>query len=193
MIPDEEFIKDDRVPGPTKEEIRCLVLCKADPMGDEIVADVGCGTGGFTLEFAKKVHRVYAIDRDPQAIKITRENLINHGLGENVKLINEDAEKALKRLGDLDIIIIGGSGGRLSKIIEVGASKLTSHGRIIVTSILLETKLEAVQTFKRLGFKPGIIDVNIARGHPIKRGTMMLANNPISIIWGGLNEDKLEG
>lgn len=184
MIPDEDFIKDDKVPGPSKEEIRCLVLCKADPVGDEIVADVGCGTGGFTLEFAKRAHRVYAIDKDPQAIKITRENLIKHGLEEKVKLINDDAEKALKRLGDLDIIIIGGSGGRLSKIMEVGAGKLTGHGRIIVTSILLETKLEAVHTLKKLGFKPGIIDVNIARGHSMGRGTMMLANNPISIIWG---------
>ncbi|MBC7101008.1 precorrin-6Y C5,15-methyltransferase (decarboxylating) subunit CbiT [Methanothermobacter tenebrarum] len=184
MIPDEDFIKDDRVPGPTKEEIRCLVLCKADPNGGETVADVGCGTGGFTLEFAKRANRVYAIDKNPQAIKITRENLIKHGLGENVELINDDAEEALKEIGDLDIIVIGGSGGRLSKIIKVGARKLKGHGRIIVTSILLETKIEAIQTFKKLGFEYGIIDVNIARGHPLERGTMMLANNPISIIWG---------
>ena len=40
---------------------------------------------------------------------------------------------------------------------------------------------------KKLGFKPGIIEVNIARGHLIERGTMMLANNPISIIWAGLD------
>lgn len=187
MIPDKDFIKDDKVPGPTREEIRCLVLCKAGPREDEVVVDVGCGTGGFTLEFAKRVHRVYAIDKDPRAIRVTRENLIRHGLEENVELINDDAEEALKKLEDIDIIVIGGSGGRLSKIIEVGAKKLRSHGRIIVTSILLETRLEAVQTFKKLGFKPGIIEVNIARGHLIERGTMMLANNPISIIWAGLD------
>jgi len=184
MIPDEEFIKDDRVPGPTKEEIRCLVLCKAEIKGDEIIADIGCGTGGFTLEFAKRTRRVYAIDRDPRAVELTRKNLLKHGLADNVKLINDDAENALKKLEDLDIIIIGGSGGKLPMLIGLAAEKLKMDGKIIVTSILLETKIEAVQKFKKLGFKLGIIDVNIARGQIIKRGTMMLANNPVSIIWG---------
>ena len=30
MIPDDEFIQSKKVPGPTKEEIRCLVMCKAE-------------------------------------------------------------------------------------------------------------------------------------------------------------------
>lgn len=53
MIPDDDFIQSDQVPGPSKEEIRCLVMCKAMITSDDVVVDVGCGSGGFTVESAQ--------------------------------------------------------------------------------------------------------------------------------------------
>ena len=52
MISDADFIKNPNIPGPTKEEIRCLVMCKSQVSKEDTVVDVGCGTGGLTLEFA---------------------------------------------------------------------------------------------------------------------------------------------
>ncbi len=51
-IPDELFNQNDKVPGPTKEEIRVVTISKARLSEGDIVIDVGCGTGGLTVEAA---------------------------------------------------------------------------------------------------------------------------------------------
>lgn len=58
ITPDDEFYKCEKVPGPTKEEIRALVISKVCLTDEDIVLDVGCGTGGLTLEFAKRARKV---------------------------------------------------------------------------------------------------------------------------------------
>ena len=73
MIRDEDFIQSKEVPGPTKEEVRCLVMCKAQISSRDVVLDVGCGTGGLTVESAQRAHKVIAIDKNPEAIAITAE------------------------------------------------------------------------------------------------------------------------
>ena len=39
MISDENFIKNPNVPGPTKEEIRCLVMCKSQVKPKDVVVE----------------------------------------------------------------------------------------------------------------------------------------------------------
>ena len=77
MIPDEDFHKDPTVPGPSKEEVRCLVMCQARVEKDEVVLEVGCGTGGLTVELSQRAAKVYAVDKNPQALEVTRTNLQN--------------------------------------------------------------------------------------------------------------------
>ncbi|MEN4018409.1 MAG: precorrin-6Y C5,15-methyltransferase (decarboxylating) subunit CbiT [Methanobacterium sp.] len=182
MIPDNEFITSKDVPGPTKEEIRCLVLCKAEVSPDDVVVDIGCGTGGLTLEFAKRVRKVYAIDKDINAVNLTLENLKRHGLEHKVSIIKNDALSALKEIDKFDVLMIGGSGGDLPLIIEEGYRKLGESGRILITSILLETPVEAIKTMKKLEMKIELINVAVFRGKILERGTMMYSNNPITII-----------
>lgn len=76
MIEDDEFIYSENVPRPTKEEIRCLLLCKSEVSNKDIVVDIGCGTGGITTEFTKKAKKVIAVDKNPEAIDLTFKNLI---------------------------------------------------------------------------------------------------------------------
>lgn len=183
MFRDSDFKISPEVPGPTKEEIRCLVICKSNVKKDDIVVEIGCGTGGLTLEFAKKSKKVYSVDKNPEAVKLTGENLLEHGLIEKVDLFEGDALSVLKTLPKFDILMIGGSGGDLSSIIEKGIAKLNPDGRIIVTAILMETKTEAISKLKESGFNVEIIEVNISKGRIIERGTMMFSQNPISIIY----------
>lgn len=182
MIPDNEFITREDVPGPTKEEIRCLVMCKSGVSKKDVVVDIGCGTGGLTVEFAKKAHIVYAVDKNIDALKITEKNLKKHGLNDKVRLLHKNAIKALREIESFDILMIGGSGGDLSPILNKGCKKLKKGGRIIITSILLETPTEAIKTLKNLEMTTDIVNVSISKGNITERGTMMFANNPITII-----------
>lgn len=184
MIPDKDFITSKDVPGPTKEEIRCLVMCKSEVSPDDVVMDIGCGTGGLTLEFAKKAKIVYAVDKNKDALNIAEKNLKKHNLRNKVKLIHKDALEALKDVENFDILMIGGSSGDLSAIIKEGFKKINKEGKIIVTSILLETPVEAIKTMKNLEMAAEVVNVSISKGKIIERGTMMIANNPITIVTG---------
>lgn len=183
MIPDHEFIKNPSVPGPTAMEVRCLLMCLADPRKGDTAVDVGCGTGGVTLELSRRAGRVYAIDKSPDAISTTEMNLKKHGLGDNVTLICGDAVESLSEIDALDIAVIGGSGGKLGKILEVVTDKLTGSGRILITAILLETRCEAVKYLRDLGFDVNITELSITRGRVLERGTMMVSKNPIAVIY----------
>ena len=184
MIPDDEFIKHSNVPGPTKEEIRCIVMCKSNVSPDNIVVDIGCGTGGLTLEFARRSHLVYAVDKNLEALDTTEKNLKKHDLDKKVQLIHKDALEALNDIETFDILMIGGSGGDLPLIIKEGYNKLNENGKIIVTSVLLETPVEAMKAMKDLHMNIDVVDVSISKGHIMKRGTMMIARNPITIVTG---------
>lgn len=182
ITPDDEFIKTKKVPGPTKEEIRALVISKVRLTDEDVVVDVGCGTGGLTLEFAKRAKKVYSIDMNPDAIETTRKNLEKFGLQNKVELIKDEGLKALDNIEDFTKLMIGGSGGNLQNIIETGYLKLPIGGRIIITSIVLETATDSVHMLKELGAKPEVVNVTVSRGHLLDRGVMMKALNPITIV-----------
>jgi cobalt-precorrin-6B (C15)-methyltransferase len=182
MIKDQKFIKNPNVPGPTKEEVRCIVICKSDVKPKDVIVDIGCGTGGLTLEFAKRAKKVYSIDINPDAIVTTQQNLEKHGLTGNVELIEGDGFEVLDKIEKFDLIVIGGSGGKLPLLIEKGYNKLNNNGQIIIMAILLETCAEAISCLKKLSIKLDVVNVSISKGEVTNRGTMMLARNPITII-----------
>jgi len=182
ITPDDEFIKTEKVPGPTKEEIRALVISKTSLTDEDVVVDVGCGTGGLTLEFAKRARKVYSIDMNPDAIKTTRCNLEKFGLQNKVELLEKEGLVALDEIEDFTKLMIGGSGGNIENIIETGYLKLPVGGKIIITSIVLETATDAVRVLKDLGAEPEVVSLNVSRGTILDRGVMMRALNPITIV-----------
>jgi cobalt-precorrin-6B (C15)-methyltransferase len=185
-IPDEAFNQSDEVPGPTKEEIRVITISKARLREGDVVIDVGCGTGGLTVEAALQVApkgRVYAIDEDEAAIKLTNSNVEKFGVKGNVSITGGKAPQALLTLPNADAILIGGGGVSLRAILQIANSKLKSNGRIVVNAILLETATLAIEELKVLGFKDiDIAHISVAKGKQINSGTMMMARNPITIV-----------
>ena len=182
MLEDMDFIKSCDVPGPTKEAIRAIILYKSEVSSTDRVVDCGCGTGGITCEFSQRAGKVISIDTNPEAIEITEKNLKKFGLGDNVTLINDDGANALKDIDNIDIAVVGGSGRQLENILDIVDSKLNSNGRIIITAILVDTKIEAVNKLKQLNYNPKIMEVNISNGRVLDRGVMMISENPIAVI-----------
>ena len=182
MLEDRDFIKSCDVPGPTKEAIRAIILYKSEVTSSDRVVDCGCGTGGITCEFSQRASEVISIDTNPEAIEMTSKNLKKFGLGKNVTLINDNGANALKNIDNIDIAVVGGSGRELETILDIIHEKLNSKGRIIITAILVDTKVEAIDKLKDLGYNPKIMEVNISNGRVLDRGIMMISENPIAII-----------
>ena len=185
-IPDEAFNQSDLVPGPTKEEIRVVTIAKARLREGDVVIDVGCGTGGLTVEAALQVGskgKVYAIDEDQEAIKLTNSNVEKFGVQGNVSIASGRAPQALLNLPKTDAFMIGGGGASLRAIIQIAYNKLKPNGRIVINAILLETATTAIDELKALGFKDlDVAHISIAKGKQINSGTMMMARNPITIV-----------
>ncbi|WP_410319198.1 precorrin-6Y C5,15-methyltransferase (decarboxylating) subunit CbiT [Methanobrevibacter sp.] len=182
MLEDMDFIKSCDVPGPTKEAIRAIILYKSEVSSKDKVVDCGCGTGGITCEFSQRANEVISIDTNPEAIEITKKNLKKFGLGDNVTLINDNGANALKDIDNIDIAVVGGSGRELENILDIIDAKLNSKGRIIITAILVDTKIEAINKLKELNYNPKLMEVNISNGRVLDRGVMMISENPIAII-----------
>jgi cobalt-precorrin-6B (C15)-methyltransferase len=184
-IPDELFNQNDDVPGPTKEEVRVLTISKARLREGSVVIDVGCGTGGLTVEAALQVApkgRVYAVDDDQAAIDLTMSNVEKFGVQDNVVIVRGKAPETLLSLPKADAIMIGGSGS-LREVLAASKDKLKLKGRIVANAILLETAYAAVDELKKLGFKDiDVAQVSVAKGKQINSGTMMIARNPIIIV-----------
>lgn len=184
-ILDELFIQSDKVPGPTKEEIRALTISKARLCEGFYVIDVGCGTGGLTVEAALQVTqkgKVFAIDENEEAVKLTKDNVAKFDVQSIVQVIHGKAPEVMSNLPKVDAVIIGGSSS-LREVVRAAYEKLKKNGRIVVNAILLETGYKALGEIKKLNFKDfDVVLVFVAKGREVNTGTMMLARNPITII-----------
>lgn len=184
-IPDKLFLQSDKVPGPTKEEVRVLTISKARLREGFYVVDVGCGTGGLTVEAALQVAyngKVFAIDENEDAVSLTRENVEKFGVQNVVQVIHGKAPEVMSNLPEVDAVIIGGSVS-LREVIKSSYEKLKENGRIVINAILLETAYTALDEIKKLHFKNvDVTTVFVAKGREVDSRTMMVARNPITII-----------
>lgn len=180
-IDDDEFIRGD-VPM-TKQEVRILTLAKARLDVNSIVADVGAGTGSISIEAARIATggKVFAIERNPGAVELIRRNVEKFSV-DNVEIICAEAPNGLKALPELDVVIIGGSGGRLDKILDILGGKLKIGGRVVINAITLQTAAICLEYFRAHGWHYDAIQVQITRLKKVRAYDMNQSLNPVWII-----------
>ena len=181
MIDDEKFIRG-KVPM-TKQEIRILTLAKARLESNSVVVDVGAGTGSITIEAAKlSPHgKIFAIERKPDAIELIQRNVEKFSV-DNVEIICAQAPDGLENLPALDAAIIGGSGGKLEKILDALSAKIKKGGRVVVNAITLQTAAACSEYFRTHGWKYEACLVQITRFESVGSYDMAKALNPVWII-----------
>ena len=167
----------------TKEEVRELSVCKLHLEPQHTVWDVGAGTGSVSLEmaFAVTEGQVIAIERNQPALELMAQNKERMGAC-NLRIVAGKAPEALEPLPAPDRVFIGGSGGNLTRIMQVALEK-NPQVRFVVTAITLETIGTALQGFKELGLtNVEIVQANISRDRKAGPYHLMTAENPVYIM-----------
>jgi precorrin-6B methylase 2 len=124
---------------------------------------------------------VFAIEKDRDQISNIKENILTFSIP-NIKCVAGEAPEALKELPVPDRVFIGGSSGRLRKIIDYVIKKHVKL--IIVNAATIETLNDAIQCFEKHGFNIEISEISVSRAKVIAGKRHMSALNPVFIITG---------
>lgn len=181
-LPDEAFERGD-VPM-TKQEVRAAVLAKLAVRPEDILWDVGAGTGSVSVELALAAPRgrVYAVECRPEGcalIKANREKFRTR----NLVLVEGLAPAALSDLPAPDAVFIGGSKGSLAAIVDAALDK-NPDVRICVSAIALESLSAAVAALTAKGRTVQVSQIAVSRARAVGGLHLMMAQNPIYLITG---------
>lgn len=74
--------------APLRGEKLCEYLYKRNILSERtVMLDLGCGMGGFSLPFAKKIHYLYCVDVNKMSTKMTKARFSDHNLLDKTKVI----------------------------------------------------------------------------------------------------------
>jgi cobalt-precorrin-6B (C15)-methyltransferase len=172
----------DEVPI-TKEEVRAIAISKLRLKEGFSAIDIGCGSGSITVELClqTKSNNVFAIDFNQEAIQLTNKNLKKFGV--MAKTILAKAQDVLPTLPQVNAIVIGGTWGNITQILEMAIERLVKGGRIVIDTILIETVYGVLTAINSAGlYDVDITQATISKARKVTAGTMMTARNPVTII-----------
>ena len=169
----------------TKEEVRWISTQKLGVCPQDIVFDIGAGSGSVSVELARKAFDgfVFAIEKREAACDLIRVNALMHG-AHNIEIVEGEAPWAFDVLPVPDKAFIGGSCGNMGSIIENLISRNPSI-RLVANAVTMQTVQEAIDSYRKHGIKnTDIVCVNIAKSMKTGGYDMMTAQNPVYIITG---------
>jgi len=175
----------------TKSEVRSLSILKMKIQDNDIIWDIGAGTGSISVEIGYNYPgtKIYSIERNPLGINLIEKNIKKFNL-KNVIPIEGSAPEVFKNLDAPTKIIIGGSGGNLEEILNYLWS-LKSTKNIVLNAVTLNTAFKGIKFFNEINASFEGIQVNISNIEMIKEYQMFKGQNPIFIISAQKQEEIL--
>ena len=161
-LADELFEHDGQI---TKREIRAMTLSALAPRRDELLWDIGAGSGSIGIEWmlADPSLRAIAIEASGERAARIRRNAGNFGVP-GLTIIEGKAPGALASLPTPNAIFIGG-GGSDAGVLDTAISQLRSGGRLVANAVT--TEMEAVLLAEHARRGGSLIRVDIARAAPV--------------------------
>ena len=179
-IPDNLFSRSKA--GLTREEIRAIIVSKAQIKGNERILDVGTGSGSVSIEFALLGCDVTAVEKDNDNFETARRNIADFGLNDKIELISGEMED-VKLSHNFDVIFFGGT-DNLHKSVESVYTHLKPGGRIIIAAVRLETVVESMNVLKSRGINPEVLNICLNKGKDLGGKTALAPSYPVFLIYG---------
>ena len=187
-LKDEDFIRDNT--PITKEVIRHESIRRMKLREDDLVFDIGGGTGSVAIEIGI-LHpsvRVITVEKKKERVEILRQNIDNHH-AYNVQVIEGDASEVLQGhiysvMNDRtkpDAVFIGGSSGELEEIIG-SISKMGTGIRYVINAITIETIQETERILEKCNPKNRrTVQIGVSNLTEVGDYHMFRAENPVMI------------
>ena len=177
---DEWFIRGE-IPM-TKSEVRAVSVSKLELQTNSIVYDIGAGTGSVSVEAALKVPEghVYAFEQKEEGCALIRANAEKAGV-KNLTVVPGKAPESLYGYPAPDRVFLGGSSGNMEEILNL-VTELNPAVQMVINVIALESLSQAMEWFRKKGWEPEVVCMQVSRA--AKRGPyhMMQAQNPIYVL-----------
>ena len=184
-LSDYEFAQRKPLNGQiTKREIRAISIYSLGLRTNDIVWDIGAGTGSISIEAALIANRgrVFSVEKDLDNIDLLEMNIQKFGT-DNIDIVAGDAPEVLRNLPIPDAVFIGGSGGRLPDILQEVILHLKPGGKIVANFAILDHSQQFYNDLKDFGFDPEMVVANISRSKEMQTGGIRLESlNPVFII-----------
>lgn len=177
---DEWFIRGE-IPM-TKSEVRAVSVSKLELCRDNIVYDIGAGTGSVSVEAALKVPEghVYAFEQKEEGCALIRANAEKAGV-KNLTVVPGKAPESLYGYPAPARVFLGGSSGNMEEILDL-VTELNPAVQLVINVIALESLSQTMEWFRKKGWEPEVVCMQVSRA--AKRGPyhMMQAQNPIYVL-----------
>jgi precorrin-6Y C5,15-methyltransferase (decarboxylating) len=164
----------------TKTEVRALALARLGPGLGDLVWDVGAHSASVAIECARLGAAAIAVERDPEACALARENAARHGVA--IEVVEGEAPAALATLPDPDAVFVGGGGPDLPEILAVAAPR--ARRAVVVALATLERVEPALRTLAEAGLATGGTMLQASELRPFAGGRRLAAKNPVFVVWG---------
>ncbi|MFW6320304.1 MAG: precorrin-6Y C5,15-methyltransferase (decarboxylating) subunit CbiT [Halohasta sp.] len=175
----------DAKAGPTKSEVRSVLLGKLDLDESDHFAEVGSCTGAVTIEAARRAGRVTALERKAERLDVTKKNLAANeaSITADIELRNEEAPEGLPE--DADALFVGGS-RNFEAVLDHAVD--TGVDRIVMNVSRLEVAGRATQAFRDRGILEEVVQFQVSHGYELAGATSFNSDNPVYMLVGSASE-----
>lgn len=137
----------------------CLESLEDHLRPGQTVLDVGTGSGILAIAAARLgASRVLALDTDPLAVQVARENLVRNQV-QSIVQAEVDAISAISRQATYDLVVANILAETIIELAPALASSLTSPGILIVSGIILEHSQAVITSLHEHGLS--VIDQRV--------------------------------
>lgn len=167
----------------TPREVRALSLSRLDGGAAHVLWDIGAGSGAIAIDMARRnpAAKVFAVERDPDQHRCIRTNLERCRV-RSVTVVEGEAPEVLDDLPDPQAVFIGGTGGRLTAVLDRCWSRVAAGGRIVANLVVFDHVSDVLRWGAAQGVMPDVLHVQLARGVPIVGSVRLDALNPVFIV-----------
>jgi precorrin-6B C5,15-methyltransferase / cobalt-precorrin-6B C5,C15-methyltransferase len=182
--PDDRFARPEA--GPvllTHADVRAVVLNRFHDVPNGPLWDIGAGLGGVSIGLARQFRRVevVAIERSPAQLEFLRENRRRFQAW-NLRIAAGAAPDILANEAPPAGVFLGGSGGRLSAILDLVITRLLPRGSFVADFVGLENLTTTLERLRAAGWSPRVTQIHVSHSQELAGLTTLSPLRPVWVI-----------